>query len=979
MARNYQLKVEDRNHGISIGFYEVSSKGTTSPSPSVHCRLSKLNLEEISKLPVEGGVYSFRDVDSGIMWDASKVTMVGGLAVHLVCRTDVRSSADGYIPAAQLKIASKTEHQSSAKTAYDMNETVEYEGHTYHLTLWLENDRLHLNLKDECCGKEILDVWDDDAQDLIQSLEDPRDILKSVLKYADSTGLLKNEADRTGSKSSANKFGGLKIVSAEDFDFDGTEDYNEWAARENARDAAPKRKLELLAELIYPAIEQNAPDSTLIALIMKKMHVPEEEATKLLAQVLEPAGPPTGGTYRPDDTSASRNPDGTVNYNGKTWTVEENTENHAIRLVSWKGTGPDGTDVNGRWIDDMVEMPKSYFDNLFEAEVKTSAGPMDVENPNPSFEDSGEGELTAARSQWKWRNPNPTNEELIEAFNNGLATVDDLVPRIIADYKNSLSGTEPDAEEFRDFLESSWQPEIAKDLWAEVADKCYDGISEHAASKTANGISGDISESNSAIDGSLINMAETSKPATTPIDHLAAAKGPHVNEEALMGLWTGGMADILAVPRGSDPSSPNTPALLFEDMSSEEWILLRGPNGFFKDSGRYEYYLVPKDTSKKPLLIGEGKLGQGIKLVQKYDQMYHSQMNGTNEDDANYNDPEMDDVKEAEILGHKPDNKGQAPDFVPLTGAAEPKIAGGGPGIFDEFWLNSLARELASVATGRVEQANSPIVQNMEEAFAAFLEKNKFEVVDGVHYESLLKGKQSAGVKTAGPTDIEHPAPEHAQAQGSLVPFTKQDWYGWGGATRFDHGWANNPNGEPLIAWISVGVWPDEGIPDREEVTDAAIIVDAEGISVNGNNAAFILNSTSQDDNSIAQNIELANRIAQGAPIDYTTLVKEGFSPANFPREFDPKNSASGTGDQTASGFDYKTELKTPDGYEIQSGNKMGRPAQGRFFTVWPPEGNAVGTYDSMDEATTAIDQWKQFGDPELLKRDGGAQFKIKK
>jgi hypothetical protein len=77
--------------------------------------------------------------------------------------------------------------------------------------------------------------------------------------------------------------------------------------------------------------------------------------------------------------------------------------------------------------------------------------------------------------------------------------------------------------------------------------------------------------------------------------------------------------------------------------------------------------------------------------------------------------------------------------------------------------------------------------------------------------------------------------------------------------------------------------------------------------------------------------------------------------------------------------FAYKTEVTTPDGYEIQSYNPYADPANARRFTVWPPKGNAVGDYTSLEEANTAIEQWKQFGKPELLQRDGGARFKVRK
>jgi hypothetical protein len=77
------------------------------------------------------------------------------------------------------------------------------------------------------------------------------------------------------------------------------------------------------------------------------------------------------------------------------------------------------------------------------------------------------------------------------------------------------------------------------------------------------------------------------------------------------------------------------------------------------------------------------------------------------------------------------------------------------------------------------------------------------------------------------------------------------------------------------------------------------------------------------------------------------------------------------------SGYAHKTELTTPDGYEIDSYNPYADPSKARRFTVWPPQGNAVGDYTTLEEAIKAIEQWKQRGDPKLLTYDGGANFKI--
>jgi len=111
----------------------------------------------------------------------------------------------------------------------------------------------------------------------------------------------------------------------------------------------------------------------------------------------------------------------------------------------------------------------------------------------------------------------------------------------------------------------------------------------------------------------------------------------------------------------------------------------------------------------------------------------------------------------------------------------------------------------------------------------------------------------------------------------------------------------------------------------------------------------------------------------------YARYVFEILNYSDFP---EPAASTEGrvpmnASQKTAGDYAYKTELTTPDGYEIQSYVPYGDPGQARRFTVWPPKGNAVGDYTSMEEATAAIEQWKQVGDPELLKRDGGARFQL--
>lgn len=114
------------------------------------------------------------------------------------------------------------------------------------------------------------------------------------------------------------------------------------------------------------------------------------------------------------------------------------------------------------------------------------------------------------------------------------------------------------------------------------------------------------------------------------------------------------------------------------------------------------------------------------------------------------------------------------------------------------------------------------------------------------------------------------------------------------------------------------------------------------------------------------------------------TYARYAFQIVNYPEDETTPTSTEGRVPMNASektaGSDYarKQELMTPDGYEIESYNPYADATQARRFTVWPPEGNAVGDYSSLEEATTAIDQWKQFGKPEWLLRDGGARFQVK-
>jgi hypothetical protein len=222
------------------------------------------------------------------------------------------------------------------------------------------------------------------------------------------------------------------------------------------------------------------------------------------------------------------------------------------------------------------------------------------------------------------------------------------------------------------------------------------------------------------------------------------------------------------------------------------------------------------------------------------------------------------------------------------------------------------------------------------------------------------------------------------ESDKQLRPMDRTDWMAFAGAENFDDG------SEPMIAYVDVTQWPSEHRKDtpgsQEPVDGVVVLADKNGVAVSGTNAAFVLFGPEKE-----QAIEIGNKIVQSAPVNWKDLVRQGFEPINFPNDNELQREAAeeepGRIPQNASvkkaarpdNFDYKTELTTPDGYEIQSYNPFADPKNPRRFSVWPPEGNAVGDYSSLEEANLAIEQWKQFGDPELLKRDGGARFKVRK
>lgn len=61
----------------------------------------------------------------------------------------------------------------------------------FEATQWQERDRLHLSLTDAIDGQEILDLWDEDARQLIEDgFIDPRNLLDTMTSYARSINLI---------------------------------------------------------------------------------------------------------------------------------------------------------------------------------------------------------------------------------------------------------------------------------------------------------------------------------------------------------------------------------------------------------------------------------------------------------------------------------------------------------------------------------------------------------------------------------------------------------------------------------------------------------------------------------------------------------------------------------------------------------------------------------------------------------------------
>lgn len=136
----------------------------------------------------------------------------------------------------------------------------------------------------------------------------------------------------------------------------------------------------------------------------------------------------------------------------------------------------------------------------------------------------------------------------------------------------------------------------------------------------------------------------------------------------------------------------------------------------------------------------------------------------------------------------------------------------------------------------------------------------------------------------------EHTSSEtkEANSMSTLTPFTKTDWYGFAGAEKFEDG------SEPLLAEIQVTNWPEPDFEDGSKpLAEVILIVDGNGVSLNGMNGSFNRDTGGGKDAAIA----LAQDLLLEQPIDVTLLLDQhGWYNANLPDSFTPdENPAPGS------------------------------------------------------------------------------------
>ncbi len=103
-----------------------------------------------------------------------------------------------WIPIANLdQPAEESKMSALLKTGRDISEKMSLGGHEYSLNTWQERDRFNICLRDETTGKDIIDLWDEDATQFVEDgFFDFRRPIQSALEYAQDMGMIKQATSK---------------------------------------------------------------------------------------------------------------------------------------------------------------------------------------------------------------------------------------------------------------------------------------------------------------------------------------------------------------------------------------------------------------------------------------------------------------------------------------------------------------------------------------------------------------------------------------------------------------------------------------------------------------------------------------------------------------------------------------------------------------------------------------------------------------
>lgn len=248
-------------------------------------------------------------------------------------------------------------------------------------------------------------------------------------------------------------------------------------------------------------------------------------------------------------------------------------------------------------------------------------------------------------------------------------------------------------------------------------------------------------------------------------------------------------------------------------------------------------------------------------------------------------------------------------EFIAVTRGSDPKQPGVPKIMYTDSWdpaSEHSAEQLAKIFTpkGRYEfylerddnytfvgegplKTGNSILKKLEAEFGKWEERG-FDLDEG-EGEAM-----ESSVKEAGPMDVDNP---EGQFGNKLEPFTELDWNGLAGA----ESWADGT--VPFLGEAKVINWPE----DLEQAGldgGVLVIVDAKGISLQGENGAY--NYDVQDKDAA---VAMANGLLQKQPIDASKLEDAGWEPINMPSTPEPATNYSDMAQASDKTADQDDEL----------------------------------------------------------------------